>query len=126
MPVVQPYLKPFVGEGLLNNDVGCAVLIDVERRQRQSCLIGLEGEFIVLASGDVELNPKELLTVEIAGIQEAQRRLAFGRCQNLPQQICAQKNLEAALDCARPLTQHLPSRPAPTKRGQRGKVRSGR
>jgi hypothetical protein len=70
MPVVQPYLKPFVGEGLLNNDVGCAVLIDVERRQRQSCLIGLEGEFIVLASGDVELNPKELLTVEIAGIKK--------------------------------------------------------
>ncbi|MGA8739845.1 MAG: hypothetical protein WB561_01515, partial [Terracidiphilus sp.] len=52
------------------NDVRRAVLIDVERRERQSRLIGLESEFIVLTPGDVEFNPKELSTVELASIKE--------------------------------------------------------
>ncbi len=70
MPVVQPHLKPFVCEGLLDNNVRCAVLIDVERRERQSRLIGLESEFIVLTRSDVEFNPKELSTVELPSIKE--------------------------------------------------------
>ncbi len=70
MPIVQPHLKPLVCKGLLNNDVRRAVLIDVERRERQSRLIGLESEFVVLTRSDVELNSEELSTVALAYVKE--------------------------------------------------------
>ena len=70
MPVVQPHLQTLVREGLLHHNVRPAVLVYIERPERQRCLIRCEEKLAVLVAGIVKFDSKALPSLKQASIEK--------------------------------------------------------
>lgn len=55
-PFVQPNVETFVGERLLDDDVGCAVAVNIQGCYRQRGFVGLKGEVPILPAGEMKLD----------------------------------------------------------------------
>ena len=54
--VTQPDVKTFVGQGLFDDQIGCAVFVYIHGGYRQSCLIRVERECCVGAVREMKFN----------------------------------------------------------------------
>ena len=61
MAVTQPDVKTFVGPGLFDDQIRCAVLVYIHSGYRQRCLIRFERECRVGAAREVKFNSEAVL-----------------------------------------------------------------
>src|SRR5262245_43239507 len=86
-PVVQPYLKPLLGERLLDYYVSVAVAINIPGRHRMHGLGRLEGECDILAAREMNLDLETALTSWQARIHKngsirllVAVKISYGQC----------------------------------------------
>ena len=70
MPVIEVYLQTFMREYLLNNDVRCSILIDIESRNSQAAFGRQECDGFVLVRRHVKLDPEGSLSVQQSSLEE--------------------------------------------------------
>jgi hypothetical protein len=70
-PVIQPHLKAFVSERLLDDDVGRAVSVDIQGRYCEGSFVRFEGEASIFPTREVKLYcPEAALRPKLAVIDE--------------------------------------------------------
>lgn len=70
VPIIEVYPQTLMREDILDNDVGRAVMIDVESGDREAALGRGEGDVFVLVRRQVKFDPERSLPVQPSGLKE--------------------------------------------------------
>ncbi|HMG86278.1 MAG TPA: hypothetical protein VK574_11055 [Terracidiphilus sp.] len=70
MPIIEVYPQTLMRENILDNDVGRAVMIDVESPNREAALGRGECDVFVLVRRQVKFDPERSHPVQPSGLKE--------------------------------------------------------